>query len=259
MSHAAEGLLQAYMDGEVTGAAAAELDRHLVACAECEAELRRMRAASSLFHGAVAAIEPAAEAQSAQQAYWRARAAAGRRRTFGAAALARAAGVLLVLAGGVLAVVPGSPLRRAGERLLGREEAPAAAPVSAPAVEAPAAPAEAEMPGITLVPSEGRVQLRVWAASPEATIRVNLVDGVRVSVQAGGDAAGDVSFRSGPGRVEVMNLRNADVSIQIPRSLPFASLEVDGRQWLFKDGDQLRLNGPVAQQSQDVVVFRARN
>ena len=56
-----------------------------------------------------------------------------------------------------------------------------------------------------------------------------------------------------------MNLGTAHVSIQIPRSLPYASLEVDGRQWLFKNGDQLRLTGPIVEQSENTLVFRSDN
>jgi hypothetical protein len=100
------------------------------------------------------------------------------------------------------------------------------------------------------------VRVLVWAAAPGATIRVNLTAGNRVSVEAGSDAE-DVRFRSSNSRIEVMNLGSAEALIEIPRSLPFASLNVDGRQWLFKDGDQLRLNGPVVERSRDAVVFRA--
>ena len=39
MNHAAEGLLLAYLDGEATSAAAAEIEGHLAGCSECRSEL----------------------------------------------------------------------------------------------------------------------------------------------------------------------------------------------------------------------------
>lgn len=257
MSHAAEGLLQAYMDGEVSGSAATELEAHLAVCAECAAERQRLRADNDMVAGALGLLDRPLSEPAVQQAYWRARGAA-RSRRFGAAALARAAGVLLLVGSGVMAVVPGSPLRRAAQSLLDSGREPVSAPATAPAAAPAAAPAEADLPGVTMVPREGRVQVRVWSVQAPATIRVNLVDGVRVSVQAGAEA-GDVSFRSSAGWIQVTNLGAGTMLIEIPRSLPFASLEVDGRQWLFKDGDSLRLNGPVVEQAKDRVVFRAGN
>ena len=262
MSHAADGLLQAYLDGEVTGEAEAELREHLSACARCHAELGELRAASSLFSTAAHHLDDVAPAPATEQAWWRLRSRVPRRRLPGAGLLARAAGLVLLVSGGVLALVPDSPLRRLAEEWFGGD-----APVAAPAVEQPVAPAVPEpelrepsagMPGVTLVPADGRVQLRVWSMAPGATVRVDLVEGERVSVQTEGEAQ-DVRFRSGSGRIEVMNLGTAHVSIRIPRSLAFASLEVDGRQWLFKDGDQLRLTGPVVQQSENGMVFRSGN
>lgn len=263
MTHAAEGLLQAYLDGEVTGEAEAELRAHLAACPRCDGELGELRAASALFSSSARLLGDAEPATPADQAFWRVRAQVSRRRLPGAGLLARAAGLVLLVSGGVMALVPESPLRRLAEGLFG-EDRPAAAPIAeppsppAPVVTAPAIEPAEGMPGVILVPADGRVQLRVWSIAAGATVRVDLVDGVRVSVQTEGEADG-VRFRSGSGRIEVMNLGTAHVSIQIPRSLPYASLEVDGRQWLFKNGDQLRLTGPIVEQSENTLVFRSDN
>jgi pyruvate/2-oxoglutarate dehydrogenase complex dihydrolipoamide acyltransferase (E2) component len=264
MNHAAEGTLLAFLDGETTSEAAAEIEGHMAGCEACRAELERLRAESQLVASALQLLdrEPAAAATS--QAWWSVRAAArqpaGRAAgRFALGSLARAAAILLVFAG-ALAALAGSPVRELLGRLLGPDDAPPArtAPEPAPAPPRPAAaePARAELPGVVLVPTDGRVRVLVWSVQPGAIIRVNLVEGNRVSVEAGSDAE-DVRFRSGSGRIEVMSLGSAEAVIQIPRSLPLASLDVDGRQWLFKDGDQLRLNGPVVEQSRDLVVFRA--
>lgn len=265
MNHAAEGLLQAYLDGETAGGVGAEIEGHMAGCDECRAELERLRARSVLVASVLQRLDAPATEAGWQQAWWRVQGEVRKpkhaRGRFAAGALARAAAILLVCAG-ALAALPGSPVRQLISRLFTRESAAPAvtrAPVPRPAppvaVPAPAAPRRAALPGVVLVPTEGRVRLLVWSATRGATIRVNLVEGNRVSVEAGSDAA-DVRFRTANGRIEVMNLGSAEAVIQIPRSLPFASLDVDGRQWLFKEGDQLRLNGPAVQQSRDGVVFR---
>jgi hypothetical protein len=264
MNHAAEGLLLAYLDGEAAGEAAAGIEAHLASCSECRAELERLHSRSALVSGVLRHLDLPL-GTTVEQAWWRVAAAAPGRRAsaasrFAASALARAAAILLVCAG-ALAAIPGSPLRQLISRLLADDPAPAPqveAPAAAPQPESPAVAEpgrRAELPGVALVPPDGRVRILVWSAHPGARIRVNLTEGNRVSVEAGSDAE-DVRFRTGSGRIEVMNLGTAEAVILIPRSLPIASLDVDGRQWLFKDGDQLRLNGPVVAQGKDVVVFR---
>jgi hypothetical protein len=263
MNHAAEGQLLAYLDREAAGEAAAEIEGHLAGCSECRAELERLGARCELVSSALHRLDLPA-ALTTEQAWWRVRAVAPRRPARGAGrfalrSLARAAAILLVLTG-ALAAIPGSPVRQLIDRLLASDPAPAPA-AEAPAVTPPEAPTgavpapRAELPGVALVPTQGRVRILVWSAHPGATIRVNLTEGNRVSVEAGSDAE-DVRFRTGNGRIEVMNLGAAEAVITIPRSLPVASLDVDGRQWLFKDGDQLRLNGPVVERGSDTVVFR---
>jgi hypothetical protein len=224
--------------------------------------------------GALELLDAPADERAVQQALWRVRAAAGREAPAAAAPVARPrsgrfalgalgrAAALLVAFAGALAAIPGSPVNRLVTQLFadgeerGAERVPeATSPAPVPPAPAVAAPRPA-LPGVMLLPAAGQVRVLVWEVAPGAIIRVNLVDGNRVSVEAGSDAE-DVRFRTGNGRIEVMNLGHAEAIIQIPRSLPIASLDVDGRQWLFKDGDQLRLTGPVVEQATDAVVFRA--
>jgi len=264
MNHAPEGVLQAYLDGET----AAEVEVHLAGCADCRSELDRLRARSELVSQVLRQLESSAgEAVTTEQAWWRVQtavrrpaAAAGGR--FALGALARAAVILLVLAG-ALAAIPGSPLRKLAHRLLVESPAPAAT-TETPATPAPVPPAEAtpvapdrgRMPGVVMAPSAGRINVLMWSAQPGATISVELTDGDKVTVEAGSDVA-DVHFRTMNGQIEVMNLGSAQAIVEIPRSLPYASLTVDGRQWLLKEGDQLRLDGPVVERAGDGVIFRA--
>lgn len=262
MTHAAEGLLQAYIDGEVEGSASAELDLHLARCSECAAELERLRTAGARVASAFALLDLPRPAEAGAQAWWAVRNEARRpmRSRFVPGALGRAAALVLVAAGVASAALPGSPVRRAIAGWLEDEAAPAEAtaptPVTTPAVEPAAAPAlrRAEM---TVLPVNGSVRVLIWAAADQATLRVNFVRGDRVSVQAGGEE-GEVRFRSGPGRLEVYDLGAGQATIQLPLSLTNASVEVDGRQFLFKDGDQLRVPGPVVEQNAQSIVFRVQ-
>jgi anti-sigma factor RsiW len=264
MTHAAEGLLQAYIDGEVEGSAAAELDLHITRCAECAAELDRLRTAGAQVAAALALLDVARGADSTTQAWWRVRhnrgSRTGRLLTWG---VGRAAALLLVAAGVASAALPGSPVREAIAGWLADGEDPeaAAAPGRTPAAtpETPATERATELrrAEMTVLPVDGRVRVLIWAAANEATVRVNFVPGERVSVQAGGEE-GEVRFRSGPGRIEVYDLGAGHAVVNLPSSLAQASIEVDGRQFLYKEGDQLRTPGPMVEQTTQMIVFRVQ-
>ncbi|HSJ15328.1 MAG TPA: zf-HC2 domain-containing protein [Longimicrobiales bacterium] len=260
MTHAAEGLLQAWIDGEVDGSAAAELDRHLSGCALCMAEARRLRAAATQLTGALSLLDTPLPAEAGEQAWWRARQAARRPAfaRFTESVLGRAAVLTLFAAGVASAALPGSPVREAISSLLADDAGPAApGATEAPEARAPsaapeAAAARAEM---AVLPADGRVRVLIWSAAPDATVTVNFVAGERVTVRAGGEL-GEVRFRSGPGRLEVYDLGPGQATVDLPRSLAQASIEVDGRQYLFQDGDRLRTPGPVSSRTAQTVVFR---
>jgi anti-sigma factor RsiW len=263
MTHAAEGLLQAYADGEVEASVRAELDLHLAGCARCAADLDVLRNADREVSAALALLDAPVRVEAVPQAWWTVSHKARRPGTYRVlpAVLGRAA-ALLVVAAGVSAAIPGSPLRSVVERWLGGEpdtpaaSAPVAAPVAAPTT-APVPPAELRRAEMTVLPLEGRVRVLIWAAGEAATVRVNLVDGERVTVHAGGEE-GAVRFRSGPGRLEVYDLGAGHAVIDLPRSLSQASIEVDGRQYLFKDGAGLRTPGPVTERGPETILFNVQ-
>jgi hypothetical protein len=264
MIHAAEGLLQAYIDGEVEGSAAAQLALHVTRCAECAAELDRLRTAGAGVAAALALLDVPRGADATTQAWWRVRHSRGSRTgrllTWG---VGRAAALLLVAAGVASAALPGSPVREAiaGWLAGGEDTETAGAPGSAPAASretpTPERVTELRRAEMTVLPVDGRVRVLIWAASSDATVRVNFVSGERVSVQAGGEE-GEVRFRSGPGRIEVYDLGPGHAVVNLPSSLAQASIEVDGRQFLYKDGDQLRTPGPMVEQTAQMIVFRVQ-
>src|SRR5690606_6379128 len=108
MDHAAEGTLQAYLDGEIDGATEVALRDHVVACAVCAAELEVLREADRRTGEALALLDVvAAPMLRAQAAIARERRGGMRSlRGIGAASLAKAAMLLLVLAGAGAAAIP---------------------------------------------------------------------------------------------------------------------------------------------------------
>jgi hypothetical protein len=272
MNHASEGLLQAYVDGEVTGEERNSLDAHIAACAECGRELVELRGAAAMFSGAVALLNlnEAGVAAARERILAAHRAGAtvtpieSRRGVsrFAAGSLARAAGLILVLAGGVAAMIPGSPLRRwIGDRIASiTTHRAASTPPAAPAVPSavPAnAPRREMVPGaeFSIAPVAGKVTIQIFARPGDGILTVRLVDAARASVQAD-SSAHDVAFRTSPGSMEVLNLGAADAAIQIPRSLRRAEIDVNGKHFLVKDGDALRTTGPVVRRTETEIVFQ---
>jgi hypothetical protein len=285
MNHAGEGLLQAYIDGEVDREAEASLRTHLDSCTECGHELEMLRDAASSFHSALAMLE-APRHSTVTAASVRTRAArseemqhagsAGvvepdatvtpietRRRNvgrFAAASLARAAALVLLVAGAAAAMIPGSPLRRwISERIVRITHAGAPKVTTPVTVTKPAAPAprRAMVPGaeMSIAPEGGRVSIGLTASSGSGELVVRIVDASKATVQTDSSAHA-VAFRSAPGRIDVMNLGSADALIELPRSLNAASVEVNGKAVLTKDSDGIHVNGSVLRRSDTEIVFQ---
>ena len=162
--------------------------------------------------------------------------------------LARAAGVLLVLAGAA-AAWPGSPVR---SWLAGGSEsaaAPAAAPESARAAEA-VAPQEGERALVRVAGGEGGVVVTLDGVAPGSAIEVRWVAGSSVGVLA---AAGS-SFSSAVGRIRA-SVAPGDVRVEMPREA-LSTLEVGGTSFLRRTAEGLELTGPVEERTDALVRFR---
>jgi hypothetical protein len=261
MTHASEGLLIAYVDGEIEGSAAAELRDHLAACEACAGELHELERLSVRAHRLLGAADVAPPMLQARAAIGAARTVPARRGLgrLGLGGLARAAGLVLVLAGVAAAVVPGSPVRevlsitftRLAQLVQGEPEG-VAVPPAAPA-EAPVAAPEAM--GMAIMPADGRVRVILHAPAGVVDVRVRLVDAARARVETTSDQP-DMRLRSAAGRVEVMGLNAGELSIDIPRSVRAATVEVNGRTWVVKAGDQLQLASPAGRDRGAEVRFR---
>ncbi|HYH79659.1 MAG TPA: zf-HC2 domain-containing protein [Longimicrobium sp.] len=243
--HLGEGTLQALLDGELAPPDRAAAEAHLGACPACAAELREMRTVNERAAGLLARTDvpaPVAQAQMAMRARRMRPARFGGMRQ----ALLRAAVLVMGVAGVAAAAVPGSPVREwIAETILPRPKQ-AAAPTLRPApAPAPAPAPEAAPAGVSIRPEKGSVRVVLTGASPRLEIVARLVDGDRAGVVARGPAAAGARFRTSPGRIEVLGARDGSVEVQLPRGADRASVEVNGRVYVAKQGESLVLLPPA--------------
>jgi len=241
-----EGTLQALLDGGLPPGERPAAEAHLAACGECAAAARELRAlneraAALLAQGDVPA--PVAQAQMSL------RARRARRSThWGDArqALLRAAVLVLALAGVAAAAVPGSPVRAWIEQAVlpaKKETLPLAGRAPAPPAQPQAAPSAPT--GVSIRPDAGAVRVVLTGASPRLRVTARLVDGDRASVLARGGARAGARFRTAPGRIEVVDAGAGEIEVEIPRAARSATVEVNGRVRVAKDGDSLRVPAPA--------------
>jgi anti-sigma factor RsiW len=257
MTHLGEGTLQEWLDGELAPGPRAEADAHLAACRECAdelAELRTLNARASALMGMVDAAPPVLAAQAHFARHRRGGGALAHARR----ALPRAAVLVLAVAGAAAAtVVPGSPVREWVQRVTveARDPAPALpAPAPAPEVEAPSVAPKA----VSILPSDGKVQVSVTGSSAELRVRARLSDEPAAQVTATG-AAVSARFRTGPGRIEIVGAGPGEVVVDLPRGAEAAFVEVNGRVVAAKEGGGLRSLAPRVAGSAEEPVFRAGN
>jgi anti-sigma factor RsiW len=245
--HSGEGTLQALIDGELSPADRAAAETHLAACPACAAELRELRnvherVASLLARGDVQA--PVAQAQMSLRAR---RMRATRQRFHWPQALLRAAILVLGLAGVAAAAVPGSPVRAWIVRNVlphpAQHETPRLRQAQTPAARP--APPEAPPAGVSIRTEKDVVRVVLTGASPRLEIVARLVDGDRAGVVARGPVARTARFRTSPGRVEVLDAGAGALEVYLPRSAGRASVEVNGRVYVTKQGESLVLLPPA--------------
>lgn len=252
MNHASEGALQAYLDDELNPADKRSVADHLAACSTCAAEMGLLRRASERFSAVVTATDvptPPLEPEVLTRYRWMQRTIVARRM------LARAAVLLVFVSAAAAAALPGSPLRRLAvdlwheaRGLFGSAPEAVEAPPVTPATPAPVA-------AVSVQPLEGGLRFVVVGAAPGTRLHVQLVAGTLGAVQASG-AATDAHFRTAPGRIEVRDAPPGDLTVRIPRSALSASVVVDGRTLLVKQGSALRLLATPVDSSATGIVFR---
>lgn len=264
MSHVAEGSLQAYLDGEIDGTVEAALREHLGACAACAGELDSLRHAGRVTHAALSLLDvpaPALRARAALAAARPARRTQPRLAWLGAGGFAKAAMLLLALAGVGAAAIPDSPVRRALEatfervsQLFAGTDAPQQADAPAVAPTAPAAD-EAPMGIVSAMPANGRVRIVLHAPTGALAVTVRFGDENRARVLYRVEQGPERTV-SGTGRLELVGLGGGEVVIEIPRHVPNATLQVDGEVYVYKEGERLQASGPAGTTQGSEVRFR---
>jgi len=256
--HPTAGMLRSLLDGELSPSEEERVRAHLQECAECRRALEESQREAELVEHATSAIDPPVDVKGARARLQRrlgeeedretggpeseGRREADRRGTKvpGLGSLARAALLILALAGGVSAALPGSPVRgwleRVWEAIVAPDEAPE--PREEEPTEEPDE-GEPEEAGIRISPAEGRLRIELIGAESGAQIRLRLIDG-----PGGGVFAREgTRFETGPGSVVARNPGDR-VRVEVPRDADDVEVTVDGRTLFRKVGDGIELPGP---------------
>jgi len=244
--HLGEGTLQALLDGELPPPERAAAEAHLGTCPACAAELGALRTVNERAAGLLARADVPAPVAQAQMRL-RARRVHASRFTGARQALLRAAILVLGFAGVAAAAVPGSPVREwIAQNVLPQPKhaaAPALRPV-APAPPAAAAPSVSSPEGIGIASDNGKVRVVITGATSRLEIVARLVDGDYASAYGRGEAT-DAGFRVSSGKIEVTGARAGSLEVRLPRSARRATVEVNGRVYVAKEGESLVLLPPA--------------
>lgn len=253
MVHAAEGTLQAYLDGEIDSAAERALRDHVDACASCAAELETLQRVNGVVRESLALIETPVPMLRARAAIAREQNARHRRvARIGAWGLAKAAMLTLLLAGVAAAAIP--DVRRALETTFSRvvamfsgaQERTADAPVQPQIVDPGADVVRGES---FVAPVDGRVRIVLNVpAEGSVEVIVRIIDGAQAHVETA--TTGTESRRVGPGRLELSGLGAGSVTIGVPRGVANAAIEVDGAVRVFKRDGSLHGSDGAARGSE---------
>lgn len=237
MRHVDEGTIVAIRDGAlVTG----EARQHVESCSECARSLAEARRRAEAIGAALASPAEPLDIERAKRQVrgWLDDRRAERPRRRFPLPLGRAA-ALLLLAGGAVYALPGSPVRD-WVRGSGSDEAPAVATdqevLAAGGIEVPM-PEEGIRVSLASVAAGAAVEL-IWVDEPVARIL----------------AGEGTSYSFAEGRAEAI-VAPGPVRIEISRSAPSVSLSVNGRMIFEGSADAPRLLESALVRDQDRVVF----
>lgn len=257
--HLDDGSLQALLDGELSTGGEREGREHLAVCVDCRGRFVELREANTSLTAALRLLDPvtATGSHSARTIHSSTTGANRRVARWRGIGLARAAGLLLTVTAAASATIPGSPVRGwlmerlgAGPATVVLEEAEMAAPDDV--VLAREEPVET---GVTVAPHNGELRIALRGVAPEVQLRARLIDGGRGGVYAVGEAAA-ARFQTAAGAIEVVDVPGGEVRVEIPRSTRAASVTIDGRPYLVKDGDELRVAGVTRDAAEAEILLR---
>ena len=266
MGHPAEQTLLAYLDRELPFDERATVREHVQVCAACSGMLDELTAATRTLADAISAIDVPVPALLASELEGDLVARAlqeldapvptaasitplRRRRTSRRPLLAAA--LIIIFVAGAGAAIPGSPLRewlvRSVELVTGGPSEEPSDPGTPFRGEGTANPA-----AVSVQPRDGLVRIIITQPAPETLIRVRLLDAGAASVWSV-----EGRYRSAPGEIEVLEAGPGEVLVLLPRTVPSAEVELDGRLVATKEGSDFRLLIPAADSSDAEVSFQA--
>ncbi len=266
MTHLTAAEILALRDGEA-GARTDDHRRHLDACPDCReavdaARFRARRVEGALPPGPeltptgldaardrIRARLPAAGGSARGTAGVPVESARRARRGSpwgGVGALARAAGLVLLVAGGA-AAFPGSPVRSWIEARLGEPTTAARPAEEAREAAALAPPAEI---GVRLTVTSGPVEVSLSGIAPGDRVTVERADGPELAVFAPDGSR----FRSADGRVDA-EAAGGPVRVRLPSGVTPVTLRVDGRVWLRWTDGESETPGPLVERDGGRLVF----
>jgi hypothetical protein len=243
MHHMDDGALQALIDDQVPKTGRAELHAHLGTCEWCAARLNELR---ELSGGLTLALRTMDSNPPMLPARRRIKEEARKRTVLArTTVLRRAALFLIVSVAAVSATVPGSPVR--GWLADAWQAADSGSEPPHPVVAVAERSAVEDQPaGVSLLPGAESVQVVVTAPEAGLVLQVRLHEGSRLGVWASG-AAASARFLTSQNRIEVSSPGAGELRVEIPHSAADVALEVDGRVYLIKEGEELRVPGPGAE------------
>jgi len=243
-AHPNDGLILAFLDGELDRSGQEEIRIHLDGCGACRNTAHDLRESSEAAAQGLAVLDVQAPMELARTFLGRRFRREPSRPRIRFPGLARAAGIALLLVGGAASALPGSPVRQwitsgwdqlTQVRDLSLEEA--GPDPSGP--ETAFVPGEEEA-GAGIGTADGEVELRVLDLPEGAEVRVLLVDGDHAGIYG----PPGTHFRTEAGRIEAV-APSGGVRIELPRGARRARVIVNGELYLRKIGDRLEILGPV--------------
>lgn len=259
MEHLTDGEIAAHLDGELTDDEIRRVEDHLRECRRCA---RRREELSELSTRLETTLERGLEPPAGLATDPGTTDGGDARRWSLAGGLKAAAAIMVLVTAGALAAdaaLPGTPIRDllaeavGGAAETGGPSAPRAVREARPEPRAESAddPAGGDRAedvegsarrGLGVAPVGGEVVLRVSGAPAGTRVRVELTatDLARISARGG-------TFRTDPGRLELVDPEGGEVRISVPRAATEWRLQIDTLTVLRSSGGRVeRLGEPVA-------------
>lgn len=247
MKHESEGRLMAFVDDALTPSERADVIEHLQTCYECCRRVATLRDASERLTGVLETLDAASPLDdlSLERAASTVRKQAAHARSVSArATLLRAAVLILGFAALASAAIPGTAVHDWFTGALTGGQQPIATEGSA---------ADSRSDGtsgaISILPSHGRLTIRIVGAEQGSMLRVRLVEDARATIETQ-----TARYRTGPGTVDVLDATGSKIQLDLPRSVEKATIIIDGRVVVTKMGDSLNWMTPEMSTESEVLL-----